>query len=144
MIGTSPARPPDGSYDGSHEGPDERPLGPALRRGLRGLCPNCGKAPILHRYLTVHDHCASCNEALHHHRADDGPTYVTVLIVSHVLGPVMLAYYMMAEPSPLFAVSVLSLAATTMTLLMLPRVKGAFVALQWAKRMHGFGGAGHG
>jgi uncharacterized protein (DUF983 family) len=26
-----------------------------------------------------------------------------------------------------------------MTLWLLPRVKGAFVALQWSRRMHGFG-----
>jgi len=120
----------------------ERPLGPALRRGLRGLCPSCGKAPILHRYLKVRDHCTACNEALHHHRADDGPTYVTLLIASHVLGPVMLAYYGIAEPDPLIALVVLSLAATAMTLTLLPRVKCAFVALQWAKRMHGFGSPG--
>lgn len=136
MIGASQALPRDEAA--------ERPLGPALRRGLRGLCPNCGKATILHRYLKVHDHCTGCNEALHHHRADDGPAYVTVLVISHVLGPMMLLFYSIAEPSPLLAATTLSVAATVMTLVMLPRVKGAFVALQWAKRMHGFGQASHG
>jgi len=38
-----------------------------------------------------------------------------------------------------------SLSAATLTvalaLFLLPRMKGMFVALQWAKRMHGFGAA---
>jgi uncharacterized protein (DUF983 family) len=29
-----------------------------------------------------------------------------------------------------------------MSLFLLPRLKGALVAIQWAKRMHGFGAAG--
>jgi uncharacterized protein (DUF983 family) len=43
------------------------------------------------------------------------------------------------EPDPLIMVAVFSVMTVAMTLWLLPRVKGAFVALQWSRRMHGFG-----
>ncbi len=35
-----------------------------------------------------------------------------------------------------------SVAFTALALFLLPRVKGMFVAIQWSKRMHGFGRIG--
>jgi len=35
--------------------------------------------------------------------------------------------------------SVFSIGCVTLALYLLPRLKGVMVALQWAKRMHGFG-----
>jgi uncharacterized protein (DUF983 family) len=119
--------------------PQDRPLGPALMRGLAGKCPNCGEGKVLHSYLKVNDSCAHCHEELHHHRADDGPAYVTILLVGHVMG---LALHIMWEywrPEPLTMALSLSAIAAVSALLMLPRVKGMIVAFQWAKRMGGFG-----
>ncbi|MCX7288967.1 MAG: DUF983 domain-containing protein [Rhodobacterales bacterium] len=125
----------------SSEGADEdRPVRPALLRGWRRRCPNCGAGPMMRGYLTVRDGCPVCGEALHHQRADDGPAYLTILIVGHVLAPVLLFSFTRWEPDPLpFAVA-LSVGTVALSLYLLPRLKGAMVALQWAKRMHGFGG----
>ena len=118
---------------------DDRPLRPALLRGWRRKCPNCGAGPLLRGYLTVRDSCPVCGEALHHQRADDGPAYLTILIVGHLLAPVLLFSFIRWEPDPLpFAVT-LSVGTVALSLYLLPRLKGAMVALQWAKRMHGFG-----
>ena len=119
----------------------ERPLGLALRRGWQCRCPNCGAGPMMRSYLKVRDACPVCGEALHHQRADDGPAYLTILVVGHLLAP--LIYYVFVEyrPEPLVLASVFTTLTVALALFLLPRFKGALVALQWAKRMHGFGSA---
>ena len=67
-----------------------RSTGQAVLRGFRGRCPSCGDGPLMKGYLKVRDTCPVCDEALHHHRADDGPPYLTLLIVGHIIGPAML------------------------------------------------------
>lgn len=116
----------------------ERPWKPAVAKGLRLRCPNCGKGKLLHSYLKVNDSCSECGEELHHQRADDGPAYLTILIVGHILGVAMHFIYNHLEPEPLtFAIS-LSVIAVGSSLWILPRMKGLMVAYQWAKRLHGF------
>ncbi len=117
----------------------ERPLGLALRRGWRCKCPNCGAGPMLHAYLKVHDHCPVCGEALCHQRADDGPAYLTILIVGHVLAPLIYFVFVKYRPDPIILASIFSTLTVGLALFLLPRMKGMMVALQWAKRMHGFG-----
>ncbi|HRO13613.1 MAG TPA: DUF983 domain-containing protein [Paracoccus sp. (in: a-proteobacteria)] len=117
----------------------DRPLGQSMRRGTAGRCPACGQGQLFTGYLKVKDSCPSCNEELHHHRADDGPAYVTIFIVSHLAGPLLLAVYIAYRPSTAFLLTLFCAGVTVLSLLLLPRIKGAWVALQWAKRMHGFG-----
>lgn len=119
---------------------DERPLRPALLRGWRRRCPNCGSGPLLRGYLKVHDACPVCGEELHHQRADDGPAYITILVVGHIVGPAVLWAFVRWRPDPLVLTAVFSVATVALSLWLLPRIKGAFVALQWSRRMHGFGG----
>ncbi len=119
---------------------DERPLKPALLRGWRCRCPNCGAGPMMRSYLKVRDSCPVCGEELHHQRADDGPAYLTILIVGHLMAPAMLFVFTRFRPDPLISASVFSVGCVALSLFLLPRIKGAMVALQWAKRMHGFAG----
>lgn len=117
----------------------EREAKPAMLRGWRGKCPNCGTGPMLKGYLKVRDACDTCGEELHHHRADDGPSYVTILICGHLLAPMMLYVFETWNPDPLAMAVGFIVAFVALALFMLPRIKGVFVGLQWAKRMHGFG-----
>ncbi|MBT9244488.1 DUF983 domain-containing protein [Gemmobacter fulvus] len=117
----------------------DRPLRPALLRGWQRRCPNCGSGPMLRSYLKVRESCPVCGEALHHQRADDGPAYVTILIVGHILGPMILWAFVKWRPDPLVLTAVFSVGTVALSLWLLPRIKGAFVALQWSRRMHGFG-----
>lgn len=124
--------------DLSEDDAEERPLRPAMIRGWRRRCPNCGAGPMLRGYLTVRDACPVCGEALHHQRADDGPAYLTILIVGHILAPVLLFVYTHWRPEPLVMAVGFSVGTVALSLYLLPRLKGALVGLQWAKRMHGF------
>lgn len=117
----------------------ERPLKPALICGLRMRCPKCGEGPMLSGYLKVRDACPSCGEQFHHHRADDGPAYLTILIVGHIMAPLMLWIYPAYRPEPLPMAIGFTIGTVLLSLFLLPRLKGMIVAFQWAKRMHGFG-----
>ncbi len=119
--------------------PEERPLKPALLRGWQRRCPNCGAGPMMRGYLTVRQSCPVCGEELHHHRADDGPAYLTILIVGHLLAPLLLYVFVRWRPDPIVLATLFSVGTVGLSLFLLPRLKGAVVAIQWAKRMHGFG-----
>ena len=116
----------------------DRPMWTSLYRGFRRKCPNCGKGAVLHSYLKVHDACGTCGEDLHHHRADDGPAYLTILIVGHLMAPLLLIAFEMFRPSPMVLFSIFAVGCLVLSLYLLPRLKGAVVAFQWARRMHGF------
>lgn len=120
----------------------DRPLWPAVLRGWKRCCPSCGKGPLLRGYLKVRDTCPVCAEELHHQRADDGPAYLTILIVGHLLAPLFMVVYTNWRPEPMTMVAIFSVFCVALSLFLLPRLKGAFVALQWSKRMHGFGKPG--
>ncbi len=120
---------------------DDRPVKPALMRGWRRRCPACGQGTLFEGYLKVRSACPSCGEDLHHQRADDGPAYMTILIVGHLMAPMMLWVFVAYRPTPLMLITTFTLGCIGLSLFLLPRLKGGLVALQWAKRMHGFGGA---
>ncbi|MBN8290374.1 DUF983 domain-containing protein [Rhodobacter sp. NTK016B] len=118
---------------------DDRPLGPALRRGWMRRCPHCGTGRIMKGYLKVADSCPDCGEDFHHHRADDGPAYLTILVVGKVIMALYLAVFLAFRPEPWVMIALCWGVALAMALFLLPRFKGALVALQWSRRMHGFG-----
>ncbi len=123
----------------AHAADDDRPLRVALRRGWRRRCPACGAGPMMTGYLAVADHCTVCGTALHHQRADDGPAYLTILIVGHLMAPLLLWAFVTWRPDPLVLLTVFSVGTVGLSLYLLPRLKGVLVALQWSRRMHGFG-----
>jgi uncharacterized protein (DUF983 family) len=124
------------------ENRDERDLRGALLRGWRRRCPACGEGRLMSGYLDVRPECDVCGTELHHHRADDGPAWATILVVGHILAPAMLLYFELVRPEGWQMALVFSVVFVALSLWMLPRIKGAFVGLQWAKRMHGFGAEG--
>jgi uncharacterized protein (DUF983 family) len=117
-----------------------RPLGEAIKRGLRGLCPSCGRGGLFRAYLKLAPNCTICGEDLSHARADDAPAYLTMLVVAHFVAGGALYTEENWPNAPLFWTAVIWLAVTVVvSLLILPRMKGAVVGQQWALYMHGFG-----
>jgi uncharacterized protein (DUF983 family) len=123
--------------DTEHEGP--RDLRRALARGWARRCPACGEGALMQRYLEVRARCDACAAELHHHRADDGPAWATILITGHLVAPLMLIVFEAFRPAAWAMAAGFSAAFVLLSLYLLPRLKGLFVGLQWAKRMHGFG-----
>ena len=120
--------------------PPDRPLGLAMRRGLAGRCPRCGEGRLFRAYLKVNDACPVCGEDFTPQRADDAPAYITILIVCHfVVAGVVAAEDVWPDSPVLVDAFVWAALAAALSLLLLPRVKGALIGYQWAVRMHGFG-----
>ena len=119
----------------------DRQLGEAIRRGLMGRCPACGRGPLFRAYLKLNRTCSVCGEDLSHARADDAPAYLTMLVVCHLVGGGALFWAEQWPHAPLMWTALFWLAVTlVLSLLILPRMKGAVVGHQWALCMHGFGG----
>jgi len=116
----------------------ERPTWPAVLKGWRRTCPSCGKGQLLCGYLTVRDTCTVCHQELHHHKADDGPAYLTILIVGHLMAPLLHIFFVTWRPEPLVLFSIFGVGGVAVSLYLLPRLKGVIVAIQWARYMYGF------
>lgn len=121
------------------ETPPRRPLLAAMRRGLAGRCPSCGKGRLFRAFLKVAEGCDNCREPMRHHRADDAPAYFVILIVGHIVVPLALALEVAYAP-PYWAHFMIWLPLTVaLSLMLLQPIKGAIVGWQWANGMHGFG-----
>lgn len=117
-----------------------RDVVPAMRRGLAGRCPECGKGRVFGKFLKVNPTCDACGEALHHHRADDLPPYIVITIVAHIVGTgILLAETWYSWPQWAH-MTLWPLLTIVLALWLMQPVKGAVIGLQWANRMHGFGG----
>lgn len=113
---------------------ERRPFMTGLARGLKHRCPNCGEGGLYARYLKVKPACEACGHDLSGYRADDGPAYFTILIVGHLVVAPLLLFPFIWEMSPWFVVPATLIPLTTLILLLLPRVKGAFIGGLWSIR----------
>jgi uncharacterized protein (DUF983 family) len=119
--------------------PARRELGAAIGRGALGKCPNCGQGRLFSGFLQVAPACESCAEPFHHHRADDAPAYLTILIVGHLMMPFILGVEEVFEPALWVHLVLWGTLIPAACLAMLRPIKGAVVGMQWGTRMHGFG-----
>ncbi len=117
----------------------ERPLMPAVLNGLKGKCPSCGQGHLFRAYLKSVDTCEVCGEDISHHRADDLPPYLAILIVGHLLVGVMIELDTMFRISPMTYLVIMVPLGIVLPLAILQPIKGMVIGIQWAKRMHGFG-----
>ena len=111
---------------------------PALLRGWRNKCPRCGQGNLLKGYLKVADSCPVCKLDYSHHRADDGPAYLTLLLVGHIMAPLLHFVFAKWRPEPLVLFTIFAVGCVGLSLYLLPRLKGAIVGFQWARGMGGF------
>jgi uncharacterized protein (DUF983 family) len=116
-------------------------LAKPMVRGLRGRCPKCGEGRMFRAFLKVSDNCPACGEELHHHRADDFPAYLVVVIVGHIVVALTLLVEVAFSP-PLWLHALIWLPLTAgMALALIQPAKGLVVAWQWQQGMDGFGPA---
>ena len=118
-----------------------RPLWTAMKRGFRCRCPHCGEGKLFASFLKVAEKCEDCGEEMFHHRADDLPAYLVVILVGHIVVGAFMgveANFMLATWQHLAIWAPLTV---ILALALLRPVKGAVVGLQWALYMHGFDGS---
>ena len=102
-----------------------------LWHGICERCPKCGQGRIFQSYLKQNESCAICGEDLSRFRADDGPAWLTILIVGHVVVPTAI-YFSMHDILPEGVAITLLFALTIVgAMIVLPRAKGAFISVLW-------------
>jgi uncharacterized protein (DUF983 family) len=118
----------------------ERHLGRSVMRGMLNQCPNCGRGRLFKAFLKPVDQCDVCGEEIFHHRSDDLPPYLVILVLGHVvIGGYMIVD--MLHHLPMWAtLSIWAPITAIAALLIIQPIKGGVIGLQWALRMHGFGG----
>ncbi len=113
---------------------EPRRLWASVRRALQGLCPKCGGGKLFQRYLKQVEACPACGEAWSEVRADDGPAWLRILIVGHLLALAVLPIALEDRLPLWLLVFSLCLVSAALCLLLLPRCKGVFIAMIWALR----------
>lgn len=106
-------------------------------RGLRQVCPGCGRGRLYGRYLKVEPTCKACGLALGSYRADDAPPYFTILLVGHLVVPSILMLERAAAPPEWVHIALWVPLILALTLVLLPRIKGAVIGLHWAAKITG-------
>ena len=102
-----------------------------LWRGIQKRCPKCGVGAVLTGYLKPASSCLHCGEDFSHISADDGPAWLTLLIVGHAIVPVTLVLGRDNATPAWFSITGLMLITLVGVYFILPRAKGAFIALIW-------------
>jgi uncharacterized protein (DUF983 family) len=107
-----------------------------LARGFVGRCPNCGQGKLYRAYLKVQT-CPACGHDNAQYPADDAGPYFTIILMGHlVIAPLLFLPFIWQAPTAVVA-GVLLPAVGAITLVLLPRVKGAIIGLHWALKCKG-------
>ena len=101
-----------------------------MKRGFSKKCPYCGLTPIFKGYVKTFSTCKSCGIKLSDYKSDDGPAYITIFIVGHLLIPLILLTEKYFSPSLFLQMLIWPLITIFTSLWLLPRVKGAFIGVQ--------------
>ena len=101
-----------------------------IKRGFLKKCPICGNSNIYSKYLKIRKNCQECGFKLSEFKSDDGPAYFTIFIVGHIIIPSILLIEKKFSPSISFQMVFWPLLTLLLSLWLLPKVKGAFIALQ--------------
>lgn len=116
----------------------DRPLGPAIARALRGQCPACGEGRMFARFLKPTPACTHCGQPWDGHQADDFPSYIVILALGHILVPLMIEVNSALSIPLGWQAAIWPTLAVVLAAAMIQPVKGAVIAFQWTRRMHGF------
>ncbi len=101
-----------------------------LKRGFFKKCPNCGNSPIFLNYIKTISKCKKCGLNFTNYKSDDGPAYCTIFLVGHLLIPLILIVEKNFSPSLMYQMIFWPILTILMSLWLLPKVKGAFIATQ--------------
>jgi len=116
----------------------DRPLKPALLRALRCRCPACGEGRMFARFLRPAIACNRCGQSFEGHQADDFPAYIVIILLGHLLVPLMIEVNAALDIPLGIQAALWPGLAIVLAVAMIQPAKAAVIALQWARRMHGF------
>ena len=107
------------------------PLSTSLGHALKLKCPNCGEAKLFKSYLKQVDVCNHCHTKWSEIRADDGPAWLTIMVVGHIVAPLAVWAALATELLVWQLVSIGIAVSIATTLATLPFAKAIFIAIIW-------------
>jgi uncharacterized protein (DUF983 family) len=114
-----------------------QPLGEVISRALCERCPHCGIGKLFTSYLKPVTECSACHTSFAGIRADDGPAWLTILVVGHLIVP-SLVYVLSHYEWPIwFSIPFWFTLTIVLALAILPRAKALFIAMIWRTRAKG-------
>lgn len=111
----------------------DAPAWPAMWRGMKCKCPNCGEAWLFRRYIEQVDECPVCHERLGQYNVGLFLPLIVITIIVFVIGVIMLEMELNGRGNPLVYLYTLIPLSIILPLLILPSAKGALIGLLWAK-----------
>jgi uncharacterized protein (DUF983 family) len=103
-----------------------------LLRGVMRKCPRCGVGSLFAGYLRRADSCPHCNESFDGVDADDGPAWLTIGLVAHIVVPLLIFLESRELLSYPVEMAVLLGVTIVSALTLLPLCKGLFLAAVWS------------
>ncbi len=103
----------------------------ALWRGASMKCPRCGEGRIFEGYLKRRGACPQCGESFEGLEADDGPAWLTIGLVAHIVVPLLIFLERGALMPYWQEAAILVVVTIVAALIFLPISKGFFVAALW-------------
>ena len=103
-----------------------------VSRGLLGRCPTCGEGRLFHGFLKLRTPCEVCGTDNARYPSDDFPPYLTIALVGHIVLPAFMWVDYTYAPAMWIQAAIWLPATVALSLLLLPRMKGATVGLCWA------------
>ena len=110
----------------------EHPLAQSVLRGVKGRCPACGEGKLFWKYLKVSGQCPKCGHDLARYPADDGPAYLTILLMGHLVVAPLLLFPIVWRAPAVYSVPIILSSLALVTLLALSHVKGGWIGLMYA------------
>lgn len=92
---------------------------------------------MFREYLKQIDTCNACGAQFGEIRTDDIAPYFTILIVGHIIAPLLFFLETTYSPSVWIHSAIWPTLTVILSLWLLPRVKGAALAVMWHLRLHG-------
>ena len=100
-------------------------------RGYRKRCPRCDSGPLFRIYLKPVNRCTNCGEVYGHICADDLPSYLTILVVGHIIVPFFMLTDRLYNLSGWVHGAIWLPLTIVLIIYFLPRLKGVAVAWMW-------------
>lgn len=106
-----------------------------LKRSFLCVCPGCGKHKLFKSYITQVPQCIGCKIEWKSFQAHDGPAWLTIFLVGHILAPIMIFTEMNADWSQWISAMIWSSAALILSFLLLSPIKALFMTIMWRNKL---------
>jgi uncharacterized protein (DUF983 family) len=108
-----------------------------IKRAILCKCPACGQGKLYQSYLKQVVACDACGEKYGDIRADDGPAWLTMFIVGHIVAPLIVMAMMLTEIPDWQLMIGFVVLALGLCLAILPSAKAIFITFIWRTKCEG-------